>query len=99
LERQDLKEPNYSHNNGSHGQQQQQQQQQQPVGQQQVKVTIDLLKVLLLLLSGLRSPASFIEEHSLDFAMHDMYKRKKWGEKPIVGQVATQVLHAIERFR
>ena len=64
-----------------------------------VKVTIDLLKVLLLLLSGLRSPASFIEEHSLDFAMHDMYTRKRWGEKPIVGQVATQVLHAIERFR
>ena len=64
-----------------------------------VKVVIELLKILELLLRNLRSPASFIEEHSLDFAMHDMYKRKHWDKKPIVGQVAMQVLHVIERFR
>ena len=40
-----------------------------------------------------------VQEHSLDFAMHDMYKRKQWEQKPVVGQVAMQVLHVIERFR
>jgi hypothetical protein len=40
-----------------------------------------------------------VQEHSLDFAMHDMYKRKRWEQKPVVGQVAMQVLHVIERFR
>lgn len=39
------------------------------------------------------------QEHSLDFAMHEMYKRKRWEQKPVVGQVAMQVLHLIERFR
>ena len=64
-----------------------------------VNTTIDLLRVLHMLLNELRTPATFIEEHSLDGALWSLFKRKQWDQKPIVGNVATEVLDTIEKYR
>jgi len=54
-----------------------------------VQVVLKLLKLLLKIIEAHRSPATFVEQHSLQLVMHEISNRH--ANKPMVANIATAI--------